>query len=462
MWGSPLLLFGRIILTLASALLHQILSQKDISVWTDLKELYLPAEYKSLWKIINSHVDRYGDLPSFEDLKFEIRDSKLQEMIFAIESVETEIDANTLLDYQKNEFTQTEILSQIDSFVDETIAFSTAEENLESLQEIVVEVSEKVDTTPPGENMSKIELFDPDEEIGKFVNLGLNTEYDRDFSFSPKDLVLVGGRRGAGKSIACANLANNIYEGGRSALYFTIEMDSRQILQRCCALGANVPVNRLKLKNLSKDEWNRVAKWWCDRYQDSGDLLTDFYNHRNFNDLHSKLIKNPLREDKQIEIVYDPMLTIGKIDAVLKTKMNQLPDVGVIIVDYLNQVKRSLASGRQYEWTEQIEVSKTLKSMAQQYETMVFSPYQTDATGEARFAKGILDAADAAYSLNAWEQQDNCMTFSCQKMRSAQMQDFTSEMDWDILRIGPKSVLNPEDRQEMKESMNTGEAINDM
>jgi len=449
-------------MTLASALLHQILSNSEISVWTELKELYLPSEYKSLWKIINSHVDRYGNLPSFEDLKYEIRDSKLQEMVYAIESVETEIDAMTLLDYQKNEFTQNEILSQIDSFVDETIAFSTAEENLESLQEIVVEVSEKVDTTPPNENMAKIELFDPEEELGKFVTLGLNQEYDLDFAFSPKDLVLVGGRRGAGKSITCANLANNIYEKGRSALYFTIEMDSRQILQRICALGANVPVNRLQRKNLSQDEWNRVAKWWCDRYQDSEDLLTDFYTHRKFDDLHSKLIRNPLREDKQIEIVYDPMLTIGKIDAVLKTKMNQLPDVGIIIVDYLNQVKRSLASGRQYEWTEQIEVSKTLKSMAQEYECMVFSPYQTDATGEARFAKGILDAADAAYSLNAWSQEDSCMTFSCQKMRSAQMRDFTSEMDWETLRIGPTSVMNPEERQEMKESMNTGEAINEL
>jgi replicative DNA helicase len=449
-------------MTLASALLHQILSNSEISVWTELKELYLPSEYKSLWKIINSHVDRYGNLPSFEDLKYEIRDSKLQEMVYAIESVETEIDAMTLLDYQKNEFTQNEILSQIDSFVDETIAFSTAEENLDSLQEIVVEVSEKVDTTPPHENMSKIELFDPEEEIGKFVTLGLNQEYDLDFSFSPKDLVLVGGRRGAGKSITCANLANNIYEKGRSALYFTIEMDSRQILQRICALGANVPVNRLQRKNLSQDEWNRVAKWWCNRYQGSEDLLTDFYSHRNFDELHSKLIRNPLREDKQIEIVYDPTLTIGKIDAVLKTKMNQLPDVGIIIVDYLNQVKRSLASGRQYEWTEQIEVSKTLKSMAQEYECMVFSPYQTDATGEARFAKGILDAADAAYSLNAWSQEDSCMTFSCQKMRSAQMRDFTSEMDWETLRIGPTSVLNPEERQEMKESMNTGEAINEL
>ena len=98
--------FGRKALTLASALLHQILSQEDISVWTELKESYLPQEYKSLWKVVNSHVDRYGRLPSFEDLKFEIRDSKLQEMVFAIESVETEIDAHTLLDYQKNEYTQ--------------------------------------------------------------------------------------------------------------------------------------------------------------------------------------------------------------------------------------------------------------------------------------------------------------------------------------------------------------------
>ena len=190
--------------------------------------------------------------------------------------------------------------------------------------------------------------------------------------------------------------------------------------------------------------------------------MFDFYEHRNFDALHTKLVKGHLRQDRQIEIIYDPILTIGKIDAVLKTRMNQLPDVGVIIIDYLNQVKRSLAQGRQYEWTEQIEVSKAMKSMAQEYETMVFSPYQTDATGEARFAKGILDAADAAFSLNAWSQEDNCITFSCQKMRSAQMRDFTSEMDWETLRIGPQSVLNPEERSEMKESMSTGESINEL
>ena len=47
-------------------------------------------------------------------------------------------------------------------------------------------------------------------------------------------------------------------------------------------------------------------------------------------------------------------------------------NVGVVIVDYINQVKRSSlpSRGGQYDWTEQIEVSKALKSMAQEYEVL--------------------------------------------------------------------------------------------
>ena len=123
-------------------------------------------------------------------------------------------------------------------------------------------------------------------------------------------------------------------------------------------------------------------------------------------------------------------------------------DVGVIIVDYINQVKRSSlpSRGGQYDWTEQIEVSKALKSMAQEFEVPVFSPYQTDATGEARFAKGILDAADAAYALETWEQEDQCVTFNCVKMRSASMKSFSSKMDWETLKIGPESMLTPKEQ----------------
>ena len=116
-------------------------------------------------------------------------------------------------------------------------------------------------------------------------------------------------------------------------------------------------------------------------------------------DFIKKLQTLPLNNDRQLDVVYDPILSLGKIRQELESRVSQR-DYGVIIVDYLNQVKRSNAPSRsgQYDWTEQIEVSKTLKSMAQEYEVPVFSPYQTDNTGEARFAKGILDAADAAFT----------------------------------------------------------------
>ena len=61
-------------------------------------------------------------------------------------------------------------------------------------------------------------------------------------------------------------------------------------------------------------------------------------------------------------------------------------------------------------------MSKALKSMAQEYECTVVTPYQTDASGEARFAKGILDAADAAYALETYDQEDAAITFNCTKM----------------------------------------------
>ena len=34
------------------------------------------------------------------------------------------------------------------------------------------------------------------------------------------------------------------------------------------------------------------------------------------------------------------------------------------------------------------------------------------------------------------------------------MESFTSEMDWDTLRIGPKSALNPKEKADMKAKMN--------
>ncbi len=450
-------------MNIASALLKQIIVQKDLDTWSKLKEHYLPGDYQSVFKILDKHIENYQDLPQFEDLQYEVRDRKLQEKIFAIESVDVEIDAWLLLDYLKNEYAQIEILDELDKYVDNTVAMASAEENIEQLQEIVLRVSDKVDVKPPEESMQRISLFDNDKELSKYLPLGLNSDYDSQIQFSPKDLVLVGGRRGAGKSVTCCNLAANVYESGKSAIYFTIEMDSRSILQRICSVATRIPLKRLRSKMLSKEEWSNVAGWWAGRFDGGHDLLPEFEKTGDFDDFHTKLTRLDLHKDRQLEVIYDPALTLSKIQSELDKLSSQL-DIGVVIVDYLNQVKRHNAPSRsgQYDWTEQIEVSKKMKLYAQEYETMFFAPYQTDSTGEARFAKGILDAADAAYSLETWEQDDECMTFNCVKMRSNEMKSFSSVVDWETLKIGPQSQTNPKEREAMENSMKTGEDVDDL
>jgi len=216
------------------------------------------------------------------------------------------------------------------------------------------------------------------------------------------------------------------------------------------------------MKNLSVVEWEKVASWWANRYTEGTERLKEYHDHRDFDKLHSSLKSNhELLPTQQLDVVYDSGLTLSKIRSTLDKQVGRI-NPGIVIVDYLNQVRRSNlpSKGGQYDWTEQIEVSKALKSMAQEYEVPVFSPYQTDATGEARFAKGILDAADAAYALETWEQEDACVTFNCVKMRSASMKSFTSKMDWETLRIGPESALSPKEREDSE--LKTDEEIDDI
>ena len=449
-------------MNIASALIKRTLELRDFETWTQVHKRYLPSEYHSLHSIIDKHSEKFHTMPSIEDLKLEIRDSNTREKLYAVEAVKVDAEPYMLLQYLKNEYTQKEILTSLEDYVENSVAFEDAQESVDHLHQIVLDIEGKVDLEEPQESMQRIELFEPEEDLERYIPLGLNEEYDLDIQFSPRDLVMVGGKRGAGKSVICANIANNVVESGKSAIYFTIEMDSRSILQRCCAIATEVPFSRLRTKNLSVGEWEKVAGWWANRFVNGQERLKEYKEHRDFEKFHQELKTTcEILPTQQLNVVYDPSLTLSKIRAELDKKAKAM-NIGVVIVDYINQVKRSSlpSRGGQYDWTEQIEVSKALKSMAQEYECTVFTPYQTDASGEARFAKGILDAADAAYTLETWDHEDGCMTFNCVKMRSAAMRSFTSEVDWESLKIGPESALTPKEKDDS--SHKTGEDVHDL
>ncbi len=430
-------------MNIAAILLKKIILEADCDTWSRLRKHYLESEYQGVYKVINKHFEDYGEIPSFDSLKLSIRSDALLNKIYAVQLAETvEINNSQLLEYLKNEYTQEEIMEQMSRFLDESIMMESAKENIEHLQDIILHIEDKVDLKDPAEDMQKIELFATQEELDASLALGINSDFDSKIKFMPHEYILIGGRKGAGKSLTSANIAINNYEDNKSSIYFTIEMTARATLQRMCAMATGVSASRLRRRNLSHGEWLTVAKWWAGRFSQGEQAYHDYSKHHDFDKLHSDLAKQTLKE-VQLDIVYDPSLSLATIRSELSKKVEKL-NPAVVVVDYANQVKRNNYSSGQYDWTEQIEISKALKSLAQEYEVPIVSPYQIDATGEARFAKGLLDSADAAYTLNPWTKADECITFTCVKMRDEDEVSFTSTMDWSSLRMGPESAISPD------------------
>ena len=449
---TPLFVYLESQLNITSVLLKKVILEADSETWSRIRRHYLPTEYHKIYDFINKSYEDTCNLPSFDILKLSIRNNLLLDKVFLIEAAESvDIDNNQLLEFLKNEYTQEEIIVQISKYLEESVMMESAKENVEKLQEIVFSIEEKVDMKDPSEDMSKIELFASDEELSTAVALGLNTDYDNKIKFFPGEYVLIGGVRGSGKSIVAANIAVSLYNRGFSSMYFTIEMPSRSILQRQCAIATGVSYNKIKNRNLSHGEWLTVAKWWSERFEGGAGAFINYTKHNSFDELHRELVtKYKLNPTKQLEVFYDPELTLATIRSELHKKFHLIKPAA-IIVDYANQVKRFAGHIGQYDWTEQIEVSKNLKLIAQEYGVPMISPYQIDATGEARFSKGLLDSCDAAYTLNPYNKADNCMGFKCVKMRDADEIDFVSVMDWESLKVGPTNATPPEKKKAAKE-----------
>jgi replicative DNA helicase len=229
-------------------------------------------------------------------------------------------------------------------------------------------------------------------------------------------------------------------------------MTAMETMQRNLAILANVNLQSLKQNRLTDEEVLRVVKARAGMFQDSDGTVMEFMRHRDRYKFEEQLVRNHiLKEDNQMIIVDDRDLTLSSIDLHIgKSKAKFGDKLKVVVVDYLNQIV--LEGVDQYDWKPQIEVSKKLKNLARKYEVVLVSPYQIDANGEARFAKGILDAADIALVMEAHDKETNAISFETTKIRGGKEMAFTCPIDWDSLRISPQSVDKPTPKEPIKKA----------
>ena len=438
-------------MNLASALLKQVIHERDLDTWANLRKHYLPSEYSKIYGIISGHVDKYHKLPTFEDLKFEVRDQSTLDRISLIEREEVDAEPFLLLDYLKSEFAQKEVIGGLDKFVETSLTHSSAEETIESIYKVIADVESKVELVKPRDNIEKVELFDTEEEMEASLPLGLNEEYDQEFIFPNDSLILLGGYRGSGKSIVCNNIAQATQDRGKSVIKFTIEMSLRQELQRQCAIATGVPHRNLRFKELSVMEWDKVARWWASRFEDGFDIYEQVYLKDNdFTKFHMALIQKPLALPA-IDFVHTPDLSMSKFKAETLRRLNKYGDsVGLIVADYLNKIKFSdFGHANKFEWMEQLQVADALKTFSEDIGIPIVTPFQTKADGSVKFPKDILVPADAAFTLKAGA---DFIDFENIKMRHMEEKGFTSKIDWMSLKCGPESaVVVNDDGEEVEE-----------
>jgi len=447
----------------SAIVLNKLLVERNLDIWAKLKLTFLDSAYSSIYSAISRHYEKYSTIPSFEELELETREGSGQKTLATLKLIdEPEISAEVALDALLDQYTQNQTISLLDKFVDKLPIYDSAEIK-ENLSNIVLTLDEKTLTTEGVFTMADIMLFKNTEELARDrVFLGLNNMFDATLAgVARQELILIGGPRGSGKSLAASNLIVNQYEAGNSAVIFTIEMLGSEINERQFAMLANVPYMALKQGGLTPDEYLKVIKVRAGMFQEADDLVLDYMRHQNRFKFEAALVKEKsLKPDNQIVIIDDRSLTITSIDLHLgKLKARFGDKLGVCVVDYLNQVV--LEGSSHYDWQPQIEISKGLKNLARKHDVVMVSPYQIDATGEARFAKGILDAADIALIMKPVEKDRGAIPFETTKIRGGPDIKFVSPMNWDTLRISPQSMELPPEKEKVKKVKKGREVVDD-
>lgn len=174
--------------------------------------------------------------------------------------------------------------------------------------------------------------------------------------FQKADLIIIAGRPSMGKTTFSLNLAKNILEKYQvPTIIFSLEMSKQQILYRFLSNDSNIEEERLKSKQFTKNQINKLQKSW------------------------TKLAEFPLY------IEDNPNITINDIRTKLQTIFSMTKKTGIVIIDYLQLMK---VSSRNENRVQEISfLTRNLKLLAKEFNIPIFLLSQLSRNVESRVNK---------------------------------------------------------------------------
>lgn len=171
------------------------------------------------------------------------------------------------------------------------------------------------------------------DERGDFVGIpsGISALDEITTGLNRSDLIIVGARPGMGKTSFALNLARNVaVKQNKTVAFFALEMSREQLVNRLLSSEAKVSSKKLRVGNLTPDEWSRIAA------------------------ASSVLCKAPMYFDDTSNITVPEM----------KARLRRLKKVDFVVIDYLQLMQSARRIDNRVQ--EVTEITRNLKIMAKE------------------------------------------------------------------------------------------------
>lgn len=387
---------------------------------------------KEIYHGIKSYITRFTKVPNLADLKMYYGNSTAIDALYIPDDYEY-IDSSVAFDSIEATYIQKETLKGLKSLVTNLDSLA-ANEVIPKIITIATELEDKLNTNNRISTNKGFRMFINTAVLDSMYKpLGICNQWDATAKgLLPGEVLLLGGKRGAGKSVISANICVAQYCMGYIAPYFTIEMTANETRTRMFSILAGVDQTRLKHQKLQGPELLKALITRSYTVEEEPEVpleLTD-ENIIKFDELVSTL-------DEKLELILvdDRDLTLSVIDLTIGQLKNKYADmISMGIVDYINVVRsdESNSSVDNLDWKIQMVLSQNIKNLARKHNLPMVSPYQVDNTGEARLAKGLLDSVDFAFTIG---KQGNTISLTCAKARGGEEINYVTYLNWKALKI---------------------------
>jgi replicative DNA helicase len=433
--------------------LRRLLDTQSSELYSKLLNSYFTGINGILFDKIRLFYKANTRLPSTDEILTLRKDAGLQEyiqnQICAEENVNSFVTNEFLVAQLQDYYVRDETIFFLDKLVEELDNLEKVE-IVDKFQNLLLKLNQAIPHDDELYDVAELDFFPSDEDFKIFPS-GLSHEFDAiNGGFATQELVLLGGRRGSGKSIISLNLALNRFLQGNTVSFFTIEMRYKEVYDRLLSIISGVPFLDIFRSNMTDEQKIQIAEAKFKNFYKPSDTVTNLIKElqqkRDFKLFEKRIkIEKPPLKDNRLFLIDDEALTLNRIDHYCNMFSSKYPNYNMAVVDYINIIKHE----DQKDWKTQVMIADALKSLSRKYDVTMISPYQIDATGEARFAKGILDSADRSFNFFPPAETDNRdldsrITIHTTKMRNGKHMSFDVLMDWSCVKINPNvsSVVN--------------------